>query len=139
MRAQLFAIKFSALLFLIKWYIFFVPQSIVKPKGFYHSKIHTLGLLKCHIINNKFCCSLAFVWQRTVVKDFEVGMYVFREDLSQVSKLYGPQMFLKIWENRISLQTINVWRATEQMFILSFNISDICITALCCFFTSFFF
>lgn len=39
---------------------------------------------------------LAYVWQRTVVKDFEVRLYVFREPLSQVLKLYGPQMFLKI-------------------------------------------
>lgn len=68
------------------------------PKDFILGLKYTLqeGLNIINVINNLFCCLLAYAWQRIVVKDFEVGMYDFRENLSQVLKLYGPQMFLKI-------------------------------------------
>lgn len=94
------ATNFSTLAFSItrKKNVYFLNKSLFKAKEFYYQpKIYYKKVLNIiNSINTFFCCLVAYVWQRAVVKGFEVGIYVFREELSQVLKLCGPQMFLKI-------------------------------------------
>lgn len=49
-----------------------------------------------------FCCLLAYVWQRTVVKDFEVGIYILRESFTGVEAVWASDVLKDLRQQNFS-------------------------------------